>query len=105
MGNTCYKVENADDKHIYAHSRKDGKAGYCYLIVNNSLTDDMVVNLPKQSTVYTLNGNGNMRSKVMYLNGYPLVLNDNNTCPSLDGLEVSEGDYTIPAGSCSFIVI
>lgn len=105
MGNTCYKVENAEGKHIYAHSRKDGKAGYSYLIINNSLTDDMVVTLPKDATVYTINGNGNMRSKVMYLNGNPLVLNDDNTCPSLNGVNVSKGEYKIPAGSCSFILI
>ncbi|MBQ5756057.1 MAG: hypothetical protein IIV88_02240, partial [Erysipelotrichaceae bacterium] len=59
---------NAEGKHVYAHSRKDGKPGYCYLIINNSLTDEMTISLPKDATVYTLDGNGNMRNKVMYLN-------------------------------------
>ena len=105
MGNTCYRVENAEGKHVYAHSRKDGEPGYCYLVINNSLTDEMVVALPKDATVYTLDGNGNMRNKVMYLNGNPLVLNEDNSLPSLEGVKVAEGEYTIPAGACSFIVL
>ena len=107
MGDVCYKAENPgkEGAHVYAHSRKDGKEGYCYLIINNSLTEETVVDLPKDATVYTLNGNGNIRNKVMYLNGTPLVLNADETCPKLEGKEVSKGEYTIPAASCSFIVI
>lgn len=29
--------------HIYCHSRKDGKNGYVYLVVNNSWTDTTAV--------------------------------------------------------------
>ena len=107
MGDVCYMtdVKQEEGAHVYAHSRKDGKEGYCYLVINNSLTDETVVSLPKDATVYTLNGNGNIRSKVMYLNGKPLVLNEDNSCPALEGEQVSKGEYVIPAGSCSFIVI
>ena len=107
MGNICYKAENPgkEGAHIYAHSRKDGKDGYCYLAINNSLTEETAVSLPKEATIYTLSGNGDMRSKVMCLNGAPLVLGENNTLPCLEGTTVPAGEYKLPAGSCSFIVI
>ena len=107
MGNTCYHVEapQTEGAHVYAHSRKDGKDGYCYLVINNSLTDETTVNLPKDAKLYTLTGNGNMRNKVMYLNARPLTLGENNALPCLDGESVPAGEIKLPAGSCSFIVI
>ncbi len=102
MGDKCYKAEG---NHVYAHSRKDGKDGYCYLVINNSLTEEMTVSLPKEAEVYTLSGNGNIRSKVMYLNGKPLTLDENNKLPDLDGAVLSEGEHKLPCASCRFIVI
>ena len=107
MGNECYKVEGApqtEGAHVYAHSRKDGKDGYCYLVINNSLTEETTLSIP-DATVYTLTGNGNMRSKVMCLNGRVLTLGENNALPCLDGESVSAGEIKLPAGSCSFIVL
>ena len=107
MGNECYKVseEISDGAHVYAHSRKDGGDGYCYLIINNSLTEEMTLNIPRDARLYILTGENGMRSKVMSLDTRPLVLYDDNSLPILDGRRVSEGEYSLPAGSCSFIVI
>ena len=107
MGNECYKVSEkiSDGAHVYAHSRKDGGDGYCYLIINNSLTEEMTLNLPRDARLYILTGESGMRSKVMSLDTRPLVLYDDNSLPILDGRSVSEGEYSLPAGSCSFIVI
>jgi hypothetical protein len=54
--------------------------------------------------LYELSGNGNMRNKVMYLNGKPLALDDNNELPCLCGEKV-EGTVSLAPGSCAFIVI
>ena len=77
MGTTVYDTAEPtrEGAHVYAHSRKDGKNGVVYLIINNSLTESTTVELPKDADRYTLAGeNGNVRAAVMTLNGKPLVL-------------------------------
>jgi len=106
MGETVYACgnPNVEGAHLYCHSRKDGKDGYVYLLINNSLTDATTVELPGKAKLYELSGNGNMRNKVMYLNGEPLTLQENNELPCLCGKDV-EGTLSIAPGSCAFIVI
>jgi hypothetical protein len=106
MGNTVYACENPNSEgaHVYCHSRKDGEEGYTYLVINNSLTESTSLELPKAAKLYELSGNGNMRNKVMYLNGRPLVLGENDELPCLCGKDV-EGTISIAPGSCAFIVI
>ena len=107
MGNTCYAVEapQTEGAHVYAHSRKDGKDGYCYLVINNSLTEETTVSLSSDAELYILGGESGMRSKVMSLNGRALTLGENNALPYLEGDKVSAGEYKIPAGSCAFIFV
>ena len=106
MGNTVYACDNpgVEGAHVYCHSRKDGEDGYVYLVINNSLTDATTLELPKAAKLYALSGNGNMRSKVMYLNGRPLTLGENNELPCLCGKDV-DGTISIAPGSCAFVVI
>lgn len=106
MGETVYACENPakEGAHVYCHSRKDGNDGVVYLVINNSLTDTTTVELPKDATLYSLSGNGNMRSKTMFLNGNELVLGENNELPCLDGVAVS-GTIELAPGTCSFIVL
>ena len=106
MGNTVYVCENpnVEGAHVYCHSRKDGQDGYAYLVINNSLTEETEIELPKAAKLYELSGNGNMRNKVMYLNGNPLTLGENNELPCLCGKDV-DGTISIAPGSCAFIVL
>ena len=107
MGDTCYKVEEdvSDGAIVYAHSRKDGGDGYCYLIINNSLTEEMTVLYDKDVVLYPLSGRDGMRSKVMCMDTNPLELWGDNELPYLGGRKVSEGRYYLAPGDCAFVVI
>lgn len=107
MGNTCYKVTEdiSDGAIVYAHSRKDGGDGYCYLIINNSLEDEITVSIPQSALLYPLSGKDGMRSKTMCLDTRPLAIDPDGTLPILDGRKVSEGRYYLAPGSCAFVVI
>ena len=106
MGTTVYDSEIAiqEGAHVFCHSRKDGKDGCVYLVINNSLTDKTTVNLPKEALCYSFDGNGNMRSTTMYLNGKTLTLGENDTLPEMEGVAVS-GAIELAPGSCTFLVM
>ena len=107
MGQTVYATGEPlrEGAHVYAHSRKDGKEGAAYLILNTSWTDVTTVELPKDAEVYALTGNGKMRSRTMLLNGRELVLSENDELPCLCGEPVKAGTLEIAPGSCTFIVL
>jgi hypothetical protein len=106
MGKTVYASGEAirEGAHVYAHSRKDGKAGYVYLVINNS-TEATTVALPKESQVYALTGNGKLRSRTMLLNGKELVLGENDALPALEGVCVPAGTCEVAPGGCTFFVL
>ena len=107
MGTTVYDCHNPDVEgaHVYCHSRKDGRDGVVYLVVNNSLTDTTTVHLPKEAEVYSLSGNGNIRSTVMYLNGNPLTLAGESDLPDLSPVSHPAGSLTLAPATCTFIVL
>ena len=107
MGKTVYATGEKlrEGAHVYAHSRKDGKNGVVYLIINNSKTDATSVELPSEAVVYTLTGRDGLRSRVMQLNGRDLILGENDALPCLCGEEVTAGTIALPAASCTFIVL
>ena len=90
--------------HVFCHSRKDGKDGYAYLVINNSKKNITTVELPGEATCYTLAGRDGMRSTVMTLNGRDLVLGENDELPNLSGEAVS-GKLALAPGSCAFIIL
>ena len=104
MGDTVYATgeEIREGAHVYCHSRKDGKDGYVYLVINNS-NETTTVELPKDGVKYALTGDGKMRSRVMLLNGKPLVLGENDALPCLCGEAAAAGTLEIAPGSCVFI--
>jgi hypothetical protein len=106
MGKVCYASgeETREGAHVYAHSRKDGKDGYVYLVINNSKTDVTTVELPCEAQAYILTGDGKLRSRVMCLNGTPLTLGENDELPELCGKTVC-GNVELTPGSCAFFVI
>ncbi|MBE6986753.1 MAG: beta-glucuronidase [Ruminococcaceae bacterium] len=105
MGKTVYASgeEIREGAHVYAHSRKDGKDGYAYLVINNS-QEVTTVELPGQAQVYALTGNGKLRSRTMLLNGRELVLGENDALPELSGVTAS-GTVEVAPGGCTFIVV
>ncbi len=102
MGTTVYDSgePTREGAHVYAHSRKDGKDGAVYLVINNSLTDSTTVELPRDAQRYTLAGeNGNVRATVMTLNGKPLALGENNELPSLEPALQAAGSVELAPGT------
>ena len=106
MGATVYEsgIATEEGKHVYCHSRKDGKDGCVYLVINNSKTDATNVELPKEATAYVLAGETGLRSRVMTLNGRALALGENDELPCLCGETVS-GTVELAPGSCAFFVL
>ena len=84
-------------------SRKDGKDGCVYLVINNS-DEITTVELPKAAEVYALTGNGKFRSRTMLLNGQELVLGENDEIPVMSGVK-AEGMVEIASAGCTFIVL
>lgn len=106
MGTTVYETgeEIREGAHVFAHSRKDGKDGVCYLIINNSTTEDTTVELPQDAVRYTLSAE-KLRSDVMKLNGKDLVLGENDTLPEMDGVQQAAGTLTLAPATCTFLVM
>ncbi len=106
MGTTVYDCGNPDTEgaHVFAHSRKDGKNGVSYLIINNSLTEATTVDIPKTAEVYTLSAK-NMRDSVMQLNDRNLTITDIATLPDLSPVKHAAGTMELLPGSCTFIII
>ncbi len=106
MGEIVYETNEViqEGAHVYAHSRKDGKAGVAYLIINNSKTDKTIVDIPKDAQVYVLSAE-TLRSKEMLLNGKTLVLGENDTLPAIEADIVSAGTLELAPTTCTFIIM
>lgn len=106
MGKTCYSVPNnlVEGAHVYCHSRKDGKDGHVYLVINNSWTETTTVQFDGTAQAYVLTGKTGIRSRTMCLNGKDLVLGANDELPELTGEAVSDKIELAP-GACAFIVV
>ncbi|MBE6678084.1 MAG: beta-glucuronidase [Ruminococcaceae bacterium] len=107
MGTTVYDCGNPDTEgaHVYCHSRKDGREGCVYLVINNSLTDTTTVELPCDAEIYSLSGGGDNRSRVMYLNGKPLTVSDKNELPEMKGMHTKAGTVELAPCTCNFFVM
>ncbi len=105
MGTTVYdtKEEIREGAHVFAHSRRDGKDGISYLIINNSETEATTVTLPKKAEVYKLSAE-TKRATVMKLNGQDLVLGEGNALPDLSPVEM-EGTLTLEPATIAFVVM
>lgn len=105
MGTTVYEPESVfcKEHYVYVHSRRDGNDGYACLIVNNSLTDSIDLELPNASKRYTLSADS-VRSSIMLLNGKPLMLNKENQLPELTPVNTTAGKLVLPPATCTFLV-
>ena len=90
--------------HVYAHSRRDGKEGIAYLIINNSKTDATTVELPVAAERYTLSAD-HVSSPVMKLNGRDLVLGENDELPDLSPVKEEAGTLILEPATITFLVV
>ena len=107
MGTTVYDsgIAIQEGAHVFCHSRKDGKDGCVYLVINNSKTDATTVELPKDAVRYVLAGRDGLRSRVMTLNGRDLVLGEEDALPCLCGEQTAAGTFTLAPAACAFFVL
>ncbi|MGM9634849.1 MAG: beta-glucuronidase [Candidatus Avispirillum sp.] len=106
MGTAVYDCSDPgrEGAHIYCHSRRDGKDGAAYLVINNSLSDTLTAELVRDAQIYTLSA-GSLRSPVMRLNGKELRLNEDGSLPDMSPVPVSAGTAEFLPASCTFIVM
>ena len=106
VGDTVYATGEKlrEGAHVFAHSRKDGKDGYVYLVINTSWTEKTTVELPGEAEAYILTGNGKLRSRTMLLNGKELVLGENDELPAMESVKVS-GTVELEPGACAFFLV
>lgn len=106
MGATVYDSGEPlrEGARVYAHSRKDGKPGIVYMIINNSLTDETTVELPAAAERYTLSAE-TLRSPVMQLNGTPLALTGEATLPALTPAQQAAGTVILAPATVTFLVL
>lgn len=107
MGNTVYEstIPVEMGSHVFAHSRTDGKDGIAYLVINNSKSNNTIVELPCEAEIYSLScKNNNLRSRTMLLNDKELFLNENNDLPEMKPVKVKD-KLEIKPGGCAFILI
>lgn len=106
MGQTVYDCGDSDKEcvHVYCHSRKDGKKGAVYLIMNNSLTETLTVEIPKEAERYTLSAE-TIRSAEILLNGKPLKISDTSGFPELEPVLQGAGRTELPPATCTFLAL
>ena len=106
MGTTVYdtKEEIREGAHVFAHSRRDGKDGIAYLVINNSETEATTIELPKTAEVYKLSAD-TLRGTVMKLNGRELVLGENNELPDMSPVTAEAGEFVLDPAEIAFVVM
>lgn len=96
--------ENCEGAHIFAYDRKDGKDGYVYMIINNSKTEETVVDFDKTADVYLLTADA-LRSSDMKLNGKVLELGENDAFPEIEKEVQVNGTVVLPPVSVAFVAV
>ena len=102
-GTTVYDtgITRQEGAHVFAHNRKDGKPGYCYILINNSQKETTNVNVGACDR-YTLTA-PTLRCLDIQLNGTTLKMVDEETLPELNGVHET-GSITLPPCSVTFLV-
>ena len=105
MGTTVYDAGGnvAESLHIYAHSRRDGKKGAAYLIVNNSLTGKVTVELPGIAECYTMSAEF-LRSGEVMINGQVMPVNGTEL-PYVSPVTISTGAAELPPATVTFVIV
>ncbi len=106
IGDNTYDTgwNNCEGAHVFAYDRKDNKDGYVYMIINNSKTEETVVNFEKESKVYMLSAD-EIRSKDIKLNGKVLELGMDDELPEIEAIICENGKVIMPSVSVAFVVV
>ena len=106
MGDTVFDTGEPlrEGAHLYAHSRRDGKPGAAYVLVNNSTTEATRVRLPAGALRYELSA-PTLRSTEIRLNGQPLHLGEGDILPEFVPEVVPAGEYLAPPATVTFFVL
>ena len=106
VGTTVYDTheELREGVHLYANSRRDGKKGTCWILINNSQTESTEVEIPSDAEVYMLSAE-TLRSKSILLNGAPLALTSDEQLPELKGVAHQADILSAAPATVTFIVI
>lgn len=90
--------------HLFAHSRKDGKPGVCYALVNTSKEATTDIVLPTDAEVYILSAN-HLRSSEIRLNGKVLRLTEEEQVPEFRAQSADAGVFRAKPATVSFFVL
>ena len=106
MGTTVYDTKEPlrEGAHVYAHSRKDGKLGVAYVVINNSVTEETTVELPQDAQRYTLSAPA-IRSTQILLNGEELKIVNDTTLPEFVPVNEKAGTITVAPATVTFLVM
>ena len=106
MGETVYNTGETQREgvHLYARSRRDGKAGAVYLLINNSASEAVTAELPCAAERYTLSAE-TPRSGHALLNGIPLEAGADGSLPTLKPSCEQAGLLTFAPVSVTFLVV
>ena len=105
MGTTVYDTKEPlrEGARVYAHSRKDGKEGVAYVIINNSVTEETIVELPKNAQRYTLSAPA-IRATEILLNGTKLEMVNDTTLPEFVPVEEKAGTIALAPATVTFLI-
>lgn len=108
MGNVVYETGESirEGVHVYAHSRKDGKPGKAYLIINNSAEKITNVTIPTEAECYILSGeNDSLRARTMLVNGKPMKLDENDKLPNISPVYLSASNLELKPLTIAFVLL
>lgn len=105
MGTAVYEVSrlSGENLHVYAHSRKDGREGVAYLIVNNSLEDEVRVELPGKAEYYTMSAES-LRSGRVMINGQ-VMPTQGTEFPEVKPVTVNAGTVELAPATVTFVLV
>lgn len=106
MGTEVYASgeETREGAHVYAHSRRDGKEGYAYMVVNNSRTETTTVEVPADGEIYLLDAE-ELRSPSLRVNGVVLEAGAEDNFSKIRADKVEAGQVQIAPVSVAFIIV
>lgn len=106
VGTTVYSTKESvrEGAHVYVHSRRDGKPGYVYILINNSTTESTKVELPVDGEVYMLSAK-ELRSLDIMVNGTVVKVDEECNIPDIKSKAVQKGTLELPPATVTYLVV